>query len=240
MELSKSVAPKRVLVVGGGGGIGRTIAKFFDESGWKISILSRKINESGVNISFYEADLRVPAQIEAAFEKIKRDQGSFDAVINGSGLIQDQLLINMPEPAWDDVVNVNLSAAFRITRFAAPLLEKAGGGHLIHFSSISGVTGRRGQGNYAAAKAGLVALAKNAARELGEKNIRVNVIIPGFLRTPMTAKISAEQEEQIRRDNALGRIGTVDEVARFVHFLCSTENISGQVFNLDSRILPSW
>lgn len=231
---------KKALVIGGSGGIGQIIVKNLNENGWNISILSRNNNKSGGNSKFYQADLRQPSDIKAAFEKIKREEIYFNSVINCAGVIQDRLLLKMSELDWSEVVKVNLDAAFWVTQLAAPLLEKAGGGHLIHLGSISGIRGKAGQGNYAAAKAGLVALAQSAARELGEKNIRVNVVLPGFLPTPMTAGISEAERESIRRENVLQRIGTAEEVARFVAFLCSTEHISGQVFNLDSRILPTW
>lgn len=230
----------KILVVGGSGGIGKFIVYKFYESGWRVANLSRKYVNSGGICSFYPADLSKTSQIQEAFEIVENEFQHLDAVVNCAGIIHDQSLLKMSEPAWDSVIHLNLKAAFLITQLAAPLLEKNSGGHIVHMGSMSGMIGRFGQGNYAAAKAGLASLVKSAARELGGKNIRVNLVIPGFQRTPMTAGLSANQVEKIYRENVLGRIGTPEEVARFVHFLCTTEHISGQVFNLDSRILPTW
>lgn len=230
----------KILVVGGSGGIGKFIINKFYESGWKTANLSRKNVGSGDKCLFYPTDLSKISQIKETFKRLEKEFQNLDAVVNCAGIIQDQTLIKMSEPAWDSVLHLNLKAAFLITQLAAPLLEKNSGGHIVHMGSMSGMIGRFGQGNYAAAKAGLISLVKSAARELGEKNIRVNLVIPGFQRTPMTSRLSADQVEKIRRENVLGRIGTPEEVAKFVHFLCTTEHISGQVFNLDSRILPTW
>lgn len=231
---------KQILIVGGRGGLGEVLAQKFDKSGWKVLILSRKTDRNGGKYPYFRADLRVPSQIRVAAKEINLRFNKLHAVLFCAGVVQDQTLLKLEESHWDEVLQVNLKSSFLLTQLLTPLLGSADGGHLVHLGSIVGLTGRRGQSNYAAAKAGLVALAKSSAKELGSQNIRVNVVLPGFLKTPMTAHLTRKHIEQIYNDNVLGRTGTLEEVAQFVLFLCSTKHISGQVFNLDSRILPTF
>jgi len=196
--------------------------------------------EVGGNCIYLKADLTLPSQIDQAFTQLKSTISALDAVIFSAGVVQDQLLIKMVEADWDQVCAINLKSVWALTQKCLPLLEASGGGHLVHLGSIAGLTGRMGQANYSASKAGLIALSKSFAKELGPKNIRSNVVLPGFLKTPMTYGVSQDKVEKIKNENSLGRMGTVEEVARFIYFLCSTDHISGQVFNLDSRILPTF
>jgi len=231
---------RNILVIGGSGGIGQNIVQLFDKNGWKVAILSRNADRSGGNCIYLKADLTLSSQIDQAFTQLKSKISALDAVIFAAGVIQDQLLINMVEADWDQVCEVNLKSVWALTQKCLPLLEASGGGHLVHLGSIAGLTGGMGQANYSASKAGLIALSKSFAQELGPKNIRSNVVLPGFLKTPMTQGVSQDKIEKIKNENSLGRMGTVEEVARFIYFLCSTDYISGQVFNLDSRILPTF
>jgi 3-oxoacyl-[acyl-carrier protein] reductase len=129
-------------------------------------------------------------------------------------------------------------AAFRCSKLAARQMMRQRDGHIINISSFGARRGPRGQANYAAAKAGLVGLTQSLAKELGSRNVRVNAIFPGVMPTNMTAHFPAERLEEFAQANALGRINSPDEVARFIVFLAGTQNISGQVFQLDSRIAP--
>jgi 3-oxoacyl-[acyl-carrier protein] reductase len=133
---------------------------------------------------------------------------------------------------------VNLRGVFLVCRAAAPLLAARGGGHILNLSSHSGRVGARGQANYAAAKAGVIGLTQSLARELGPQNIRVNAVLPGVLPTPMTAGLTPEQLAAFARANALNRLNDPAEVARFLVFLTTLANVSGQVFQLDSRVTP--
>lgn len=229
---------KKVLIVGSSGGIGSKLSIKFDSSGWKSASLSRKIDESGGRLLALEVDLSDSAQVEKAIKRLKQEGIVLDALIFAAGQVQDKLLLKMSEAEWDEVVAVNLKAVWALMCGVAPLLS--GGGHIVLLGSGAGVTGKEGQVNYSAAKAGLIGLSKSAAKEWGEQNIRCNVVLPGFLRTNMTAHLSEKQVSEYEANNVLKRLGSVDEVAEFIYFLCSTKNISGQVFNLDSRILPTF
>jgi len=238
--MKKGKGKKNILIVGGSGVIGQELVKFYDESGWNTAILSRNNDGSGGNTLFLKADLRLSVQMDQAIEELRGHFGHLNAVVFCAGMISDQLILKMNEEDWDEVLRVNLKGVFLLIQRVSPLLELAGGGHLICLGSIVGSTGRIGQTNYAAAKAGLVALVKSSARELGPRNIRVNVILPGFINSSMSSKLSEAQREKIKQENVLGRVGNANEVARFIHFLSTTDHISGQVFNLDSRILPGF
>lgn len=228
------------LIVGGSGGIGSLLAKKMCVSGWNLSILSRnRVNIGGIT-HFFKADLTSADQIQKCLEEIKKAKPTLKALIFAAGAVSDSLIPRLSEDSWERVVSVNLKSVWQISKELVPLIEAAGGGHIVCLGSIVGVTGRSGQSNYAAAKAGLTGLCKSLAREAGEKNIRVNVILPGFLQTKMTSSLKEDQIKTISEENVLKRTGTVEEVVRFIQFLISTEHISGQVFNLDSRILSGF
>ncbi len=230
---------KHVLIVGGSGGLGSKISNFFIKNGWICSNISKNKCKNGDFYLNLQTDLKDWDQIQAISKGLQEEGLVLDAVVFAAGVVQDHLLMKMTETEWDDVASVNLKSIAGLMQGLAPLLKRSGGGHFVSVGSIVGVTGRAGQANYAATKAGLIALSKSAAQEWGPDNIRSHVILPGFLKTKMTSSFSAEQIRKIEEQNVLGRIGTLEEVARFVFFLCSTEHISGQVFNLDSRILPT-
>ena len=236
--MKAEVRKKHIFVVGGSGGLGSKICEFFIKNGWICSILTKNNNKSGDFCLNLQADLKDWGQVQRVINKLQKQGVALDAVVFAGGLVQDQLIMKMSENQWDEVASVNLKSVAILMQGLWPLLKRSGGGHFVSVGSIVGVIGRAGQANYAAAKAGLIALSKSAAQEWGPDNIRSHVILPGFLKTNMTASFSAEQIQKIEEQNVLGRIGTLEEVARFVFFLCSTEHISGQVFNLDSRILP--
>jgi 3-oxoacyl-[acyl-carrier protein] reductase len=143
----------------------------------------------------------------------------------------------MTEKDWDDVVDTNLSGPFHCIRAAAQSMINQRSGHIINISSIVGLQGREGQANYSSAKAGLIGLTKAAARELGSFNIKVNVVLPGYLPTDMGSSISDTVHARILKENALGKASDPGEVADFIYHLSLMNNVSGQVFNLDSRIL---
>lgn len=231
---------QHVLIVGGNGGIGSCLSEYFYKNGVLVSKITRKSSKSGGLFLDLEADLSDFAQVEQVLRTIQKEKTLIHSVIFAAGVVRDHSLIKMTEEEWDQVEWVNLKSVWQLMQGLAPLIKQAGGGHFVHIGSIVGLTGRFGQANYAAAKAGLIALSKSAAQEFGADNIRSNVIVPGFLKTKMTAHLKESQIEKIKSDNVLGRIGTLEEVAEFIYFLCSTQHISGQVFNLDSRILPTF
>jgi 3-oxoacyl-[acyl-carrier protein] reductase len=162
--------------------------------------------------------------------------GRLDVLVNNAGIAADASVPQMPEADWDRVLEVNLKGAFLCCRAALRPMLKQRDGHILNISSFAARAGTRGQANYAAAKAGLIGLAESLAREVGARNVRVNTVLPGVLPTPMTSGLKPEILDQFTRANTLQRLNTIDEVARFVVFLAGTANISGQIFQLDSRI----
>lgn len=177
-------------------------------------------------------DVRDEAQIESYFSQLKR----IDVLIVNAGLTRDGAVTGLSAEDFGEVVNTNLRGAFLCARAALKLMLKQRSGHIILIGSRAARYGTRGQSAYAASKAGLVGFAQSLAREYGPRNIRCNVVLPGFLETPMTAALSAERREAVRAEHALGRFNTVENAASFIAILARLDHVSGQVFTLDSRI----
>jgi 3-oxoacyl-[acyl-carrier protein] reductase len=177
--------------------------------------------------------------VTTAIDEVLSRWGRIDVLVNNAGVADDQPCWEMDDSAWQRVLNVNLKGAFLCSQAVCRRMIKQREGHILNISSFSGRVGNRGQANYAAAKAGLFGLTTSLALELGSRNVRVNAILPGVLPTKMTAARSPAEMEQFAAANALGRINSLDEVAGFIVFLAKTQNISGQLFQLDSRI-ASW
>lgn len=227
-----------VLVTGASGAIGKVVAREFLRQGWLVvaGYLTGDIKEEK-NLFPVKLDVMDRLIVKNVFNKIMENFGRLDCLINTAGIVCDSLLINMGEKEWDNVLNVNLKGTMNCCREAAEIMSKNGGGHIINFASISAKTGRTGQTNYAASKAAVIGFSLSLAKEVGNINIKVNVVIPGFIESKMTARLKKEIKRMIISENALGRTTTAEEIARFCHFLATTENISGQVFQLDSRIM---
>lgn len=175
-------------------------------------------------------------QVDKTFSEVILRHGRIDCLIHNAGITNDALSWQIKDDAWDNVLKVNLKGAFLCAQAAVRHMEESHDGHIILISSFAGRSGAAGQANYAAAKAGLFGLAQSLAREFGSQNVRVNAILPGVLPTKMTEKLAPDRLNRFAQDNVLGRINSLDEVARFVTFLAATQNISGQIFHLDSRI----
>jgi 3-oxoacyl-[acyl-carrier protein] reductase len=210
-----------VLITGGQGDLARALTGKFTAAGWNVLAPGRT-----------QLDVADASSVDHYFATMNR----LDVLINNAGIIIDKLLPQMNADDWDEVVNVSLRGSFLCSRAAARLMTPARSGHILFISSRSARTGPRGQSNYAAAKAGLVALCQSLARELGPDNIRSNVIFPGYMETKMNRHLPPAAVERHRADNALGRFNTVDNAARFLFFLATLDHVSGQVFTLDSRI----
>ena len=176
----------------------------------------------------------VNSAVATGLEKFQR----IDVLINNAGLVADALLPQLSDDEWERVLDVNLRGAFLCSQAVTRQMIRQRDGHIINLSSQAVRLALRGRSNYAAAKAGLIGLTQSLAKELGSRNVRVNAIFPGLMPTKMTATLTTEQLDAFASANALGRINSVEEVARFIAFLATTQNISGQVFTLDSRIAP--
>lgn len=231
---------KVVMVTGAGGGLGQALVAEFRRQRWRVA--------AGYRMQAPPADDEVllPLQIDVtnsrsvqiAVEKILNHWRRIDVLVNNAGVALDAALPQMGDAAWEQVLAVNLKGAFLCAQAVSRAMIKQRDGQVINVSSFSGRAGQRGQVNYAAAKAGQFGLTTALARELGSRNVRVNAVLPGVLPTRMTASRSTDEMQQFAAANALGRINSVEEVARFIVFLAGTQNISGQLFQLDSRIAP--
>lgn len=231
--------PEKVAwITGAGGGLGAALTDTFLEQGWKVVASGRRMPAVPPHPRVWAVSLDVTqrAEVEALARQIKQRWHPVDALINNAGKTSDALLSAMSPAAWDLVMDVNLRGAFLCSQAALDLMPPPQGGHIINLSSFSALSGPVGQANYSAAKAGLIGLTQSLARELGPRNIRVNAILPGVLQTGMTASLTPEQWKRFEAANVLGRINSLQEVVRFIWFLAETENISGQIFQLDSRI----
>ena len=179
-----------------------------------------------------EMDVREETQVEAYFSRLER----VDVLIANAGLTRDGAVTSLAMDDFNEVVNANLRGAFLCSRAALKFMLRQRSGHIVLIGSRAARHGTRGQSAYAAAKAGLVGLAQSLAKEYGARNIRCNVVLPGFLETRMTAGLLPQRREDIRAEHALGRFNTVGNAARFIAFLARLDHVSGQVFTLDSRL----
>jgi 3-oxoacyl-[acyl-carrier protein] reductase len=182
-----------------------------------------------------DADLREHAAVPRLVDELRRRFDRLDIVVHAAGITRDAVLWKLEPASWSEVLRVNLDAAFLLLRETVPLLRDRGAGSVVLISSINGERGKFGQASYTASKAGLIGLARTAARELGRFGIRVNVVSPGLIETSMTAGLPAEIREQALRETALGRIGEPDDVACAVLFLASdlARHVTGQVLRVD-------
>ena len=182
-----------------------------------------------------ELDVTCEESVKTYFKEIK----SIDLLVCNAGATFDEILIKMDQRQWDEAMAVNLKGAFLCAKAAIPAMLRAGSGHIVFVSSYSAFSPPVGQANYAAAKAGLVGLAKSLAAELGSRAIRVNTVVPGWLETRMTENVLEERVDEVKATHALGQFNTPEAVASFIETLHRRMPFtSGQVFHLDSRILP--
>jgi 3-oxoacyl-[acyl-carrier protein] reductase len=212
-------SPLHILISGGEGDLARALQNEFPRDA--VHAPGRK-----------DMDVRDEAQVEAYFSRLER----LDVLIANAGLTRDGAVTALAPDDFNEVVNANLRGAFLCSRAALKLMLRQRSGHIVLIGSRAARHGTRGQSAYAAAKAGLVGLAQSLAKEYGPRNIRCNVVLPGFLETRLTAGISPQRREDIRAEHALGRFNTVGNAARAIAFLARLDHVSGQVFTLDSRL----
>jgi 3-oxoacyl-[acyl-carrier protein] reductase len=244
-----STLKKRVvLVTGASRGLGREIAMRFGKAGERVVVnyitrrsdaeaVADEIGRSGGEAVPFQADVKIAAEVEAMINSTEKRFGALDVLVNNAGITKDSLLVRMTEQDWDAVMDTNLKGPFLCIRAASEIMSKQQNGHVINVSSISGVQGREGQANYSASKAGLIGLTRACAREFGSSNIRVNAVLPGYIPTDMGEKVSDGIYQLVLRENALNKVSDPKEVADFIYHLSLMNNVSGQVFNLDSRIV---
>lgn len=233
---------RSVLVTGGNRGIGLAIALAFAEAGDQVAITSRS-GELPDELAKYSAiavrcDINDAEQVDAAFTEIEAAHGPVEVLVANAGITKDTLLLRMTEEDFTSVLDTNLTGAFRVVKRASAKMMRARKGRVVLISSVVGLTGSPGQANYAASKSGLVGFARSLARELGPRNITVNVVSPGFVDTDMTAVLTEERRKEIVAGVPLGRYAAPAEVASAVRFLSSDDAayITGAVIPVDGGL----
>lgn len=237
---------KTALLTGAARGIGKSIAVKFAKEGANIAFTDLMLNDDakkteeeiaalGVKVKFYAGNVADFAQAEDIVKQVKADFGSVDVLVNNAGITKDGLMLRMTEQQWDAVIAVNLKGAFNFVHACVPVMMRQRGGSIINMASVVGVHGNAGQSNYAASKAGLIALAKSIGQEMGSKGIRANAIAPGFIDTAMTQQLSEEIRKEWIQKIPLRRGGTVEDIANCALFLASdlSSYITGQVIQVD-------
>ena len=241
---------KTALVTGAARGIGKAVAMKFASEGANIAFTDLVLNDDmaagleatrkeiealGVTCRAYAGNAADFEETEKVVKQIHADFGSIDVLVNNAGITKDGLMLRMSEAQWDAVLNVNLKSAFNFIHACAPIMLRQRSGSIINMSSVVGVHGNAGQCNYSASKAGMIALAKSIAQELGSRGIRANAIAPGFILTDMTAALSDEVRAEWAKKIPLRRGGTPEDVANIATFLASdmSSYVSGQVIQVD-------
>ena len=242
----KLLEGKVALITGAARGIGKAIALKFASEGADIAFTDLVIDENGkqteqeiqalgVKAKGYASNAANFAETEQVVAQIKQEFGHIDILVNNAGITKDSLMLRMTEAQWDAVIAVNLKSAFNFIHALVPIMMRQRAGSIINMASVVGVHGNAGQANYAASKAGLIALAKSVAQEMGSRGIRANAIAPGFIETAMTAALPEDIRKQWVEKIPLRRGGTVDDIAAVATFLASdmSSYVTGQVIQVD-------
>ena len=246
----KLLEGKVALITGASKGIGRKIAEKFVEQGAQVAFtylssveqgeaLEKELQTGSAKVKGYRSDASNFAEAEKLIEDIVADFGTLDIVVNNAGITKDGLLMRMTEENWDDVLNINLKSIFNITKAASKIMMKNRQGVFVNMSSVVGVQGNAGQANYAASKAGIIGFSKSIAKELGSRNIRTNVVAPGFIRTEMTDVLDPKVVEGWAQAIPLKRAGEPEDVANVCVFLASDMSayVNGQVLSVCGGML---
>jgi 3-oxoacyl-[acyl-carrier protein] reductase len=236
------LAGKNALVTGATGGIGGAIARALHARGATVAIsgtrraaLDNLAGELGARVHVLPCDLADAAEVEKLVPDADRAMGQLDILVCNAGITRDNLFVQLRDEEWDQVLNVNLTATFRLARAATKLMMRKRFGRLIGITSVVGVTGNPGQGNYCAAKAGMIGMFKSIAQEYARRNVTANCIAPGFIATPMTDALNEKQREAILTRVPAGRLGTVEDVAAAAVYLASNEAayVTGQTLHVN-------
>lgn len=243
---------KRAIVTGGTRGIGRAIVKelarksccgvLFSDVAFVYNScdecaeeLQKEIDDPRTQVYAFKADATSLEQAEATVQAAVEKLGGVDILVNNAGITRDNLLLRMSEKDFDDVINANLKSVFNYTKAAMKHMIRQKYGRIVNIASVVGIIGNAGQANYAASKAGVIGFTKSMARELASRNITVNAIAPGYIQTDMTNRLNEEQKNKLVATIPMGRMGTPEDIARVVAFLCSNDAdyITGQVIAVD-------
>lgn len=246
----KLLEGKVALITGASKGIGRKIAEKFVEQGAHVAFtylssvdkgeaLEKELQKGSTKVKGYRSDASNFVEAEKLIEAIVADFGTLDIVVNNAGITKDGLLMRMTEENWDDVLNINLKSIFNVTKAASKIMMKNRQGVFVNMSSVVGIQGNAGQANYAASKAGIIGFSKSIAKELGSRNIRTNVVAPGFIRTEMTDVLDPKVVEGWAQAIPLKRAGETEDVANVCVFLASDMSayVNGQVLSVCGGML---
>jgi 3-oxoacyl-[acyl-carrier protein] reductase len=247
---------KRAIVTGGTRGIGRAIVKelasksccgvlfsdvafIYNSCDECAEELQKEINNPNIKIHGFKADASSLKDAELTVEKAIEKLGGVDILVNNAGITRDNLLLRMTEQDFDSVINVNLKSVFNYTKAVMKYMIKQRYGRIVNIASVVGMIGNAGQANYAASKAGVIGFTKATAKELASRNITVNAVAPGFIETEMTLQLNDKQREALLQNIPLKRMGTPEDIARVVAFLCSDDAnyITGQVIPVDGGMV---
>jgi 3-oxoacyl-[acyl-carrier protein] reductase len=242
-ELTGQVA----VVTGGNRGIGKSIAEHLARAGARVAVVARSAERAaqaaaalpGAGHAGFGADVADGTAVDELVKAVEQELGSLDVLVNNAGVTEDNLLVRLGDEAWDRVLDTNLKGAFHTIRAASRGMMRRRRGRIINITSVVGLTGNKGQANYAASKAGLVGLTKSVAKELASRNILCNAVAPGFIETEMTAGLGDATQEALKAQIALGRLGSGDDVAAVVRFLAGpgASYITGQVIVVDGGMV---
>ncbi len=246
----KLLEGKTVLITGASRGIGRGIALVFARHGADVAFtyrsseeqalaLEKALQAEGVKAKAYRSDAADFEQSQQLVQEVLKEFGRLDVLINNAGITKDNLLLRMSEQDFDDVIRVNLKSVFNMTKAVIRPMMKQRAGSIINISSVVGIRGNAGQANYAASKAGIIGFSKSVAQELGSRNIRCNVVAPGFIETEMTAALDEKVLDEWKAQIPLRRTGKPADVANACLFLASdlSDYITGQVLTVDGGML---
>ncbi|MDA8159052.1 MAG: 3-oxoacyl-[acyl-carrier-protein] reductase [Deltaproteobacteria bacterium] len=245
MSIYIELTGKTAVVTGGSSGIGLSISKVLLNAGARVVIIDidekrfisvqDEIKKISPEFDFYEADIKNSEKISEIIQKIIYKESKIDILVNNAGIVKDGLLIRMSDEDWLDVINVNLNGMFYITKNVLKHMVKAKSGRIISIASVIGEIGNTGQANYAASKAGIIALTKSIAKEYAARGIIANAIAPGFIKTVMTDKLPEDIKDAIKKSIPLNKIAEPEEIANAVLFLCSelSAYITGSVLNVN-------
>lgn len=242
---------KTAVITGSARGIGAAIALRLAKDGYNIALndinegmfenndIMDKIKDFGVECEKFICDVSSHSECENMVKAIKERFGTIDCLVNNAGITRDGLMARMPEEQYDLVIAVNQKSVFNMTKFAGNVMMRQRAGKIINLASVAGLYGNPGQINYSASKGAIIAMTKTAAKELGSRGVNVNAVAPGFIKTPMTDKLTDEQRNKMLEQIAMKRYGEVEEIAGVVSFLASDDSsyVTGQVIEISGGLM---